>query len=101
MSGFEDSEKTFLSTIVSQSLPSYVVSDYPLFVEFLEKYFEWLEEENNVYYRLIRQLSYEDIDRTVEPFVNNIFETYASLFPKKIATDRTHFIKTLKELYEG
>jgi len=45
-------ENVRTSNLVSSQLPDFVRSDYPKFVTFLEKYYEWLETTDSVSYEI-------------------------------------------------
>ena len=44
------SNEFLISTIINEQLPDFVRDNYPLFVSFLEAYYEWLESEDQTYY---------------------------------------------------
>src|SRR6056300_936947 len=53
-----------LKTIVSKQVPEFVRSDYPIFVEFLKGYYEWLDQHER---RDLLEL--RDIDTTLDEYV--------------------------------
>jgi len=53
-----------LKTIVSKQVPEFVRSDYPIFVEFLKGYYEWLDQHER---RDLLKL--RDIDTTLDEYV--------------------------------
>ena len=59
------------STLLSQVLPDYVVSDHPVFVEFLRAYLEYTEQFGNARGEAVRLETYTDIDQTLDSFVEH------------------------------
>ena len=55
-------QEVLTSKLVKQQLPGFVRDDYPVFVTFLEKYYEWLETNNQVSYELDALRKSTDID---------------------------------------
>ena len=55
-------ENVRTSNLVSSQLPDFVRSDYPKFVTFLEKYYEWLETTDSVSYEINALRNANDID---------------------------------------
>ena len=59
------------SLLIPKQLPEFVRDDpnYQNFVLFLQAYYEWLEENDNVEERAKNILNYVDIDRTTTEFL--------------------------------
>ena len=53
-----------ISTLVNAQLPEFIRSDYPVFVEFLEKYYEFLEQPGNPVYEVKNFQNNHEIDLT-------------------------------------
>lgn len=91
--------KEKLSTLVSSQLPEFVRFDYPTFITFLEAYYEYLEQDSYAQELLQNIKQYNDIDLTVDSFVDYFIKQYISNIPKDIATDKKLLIKNIKDLY--
>jgi hypothetical protein len=96
-----DNQKT--SLLIPQQLPAFIRDDssYATFVAFLEAYYEWLEQTNNVTDRSKNILNYADIDNTTEEFINYFTEEYISYFPQEILANKPAVIKIAKQLYQS
>ena len=60
------------SLLVSSQLPEFIRDEpsYANFVTFLQAYYEWLEQNNNVTDRTKNLLNYKDVDTTTEEFID-------------------------------
>lgn len=91
------------SLLIPQQLPAFIRDDssYATFLAFLEAYYEWLEQNNNVIDRSKNILNYADIDNTTEEFINYFTEEYLSYFPQEILANKPEVVKLAKELYQS
>ena len=97
----ESGQKT--SLLVPSQLPEFIRDnpDYSNFVLFLQAYYEWLEETNNVTDRTKNLLNYKDIDETTTEFLDYFYNDFLSYFPTEILADKQKVIKIAKELYQS
>ena len=97
----ESGQKT--SLLVPSQLPEFIRDnpDYSNFVLFLQAYYEWLEETNNVTDRTKNLLNYKDIDETTTEFLNYFYNDFLSYFPTEILANKQKVIKIAKELYQS
>ena len=92
------------SILVSQQVPEYVNDEYPLFVSFMEAYYEFLEtaqgtQKNNVL-ELSKDLRYiSDVDISINAFERSFFDMYASLIPRDVKVNKETLIKNVLPLY--
>lgn len=96
-----DNIKGKLSSVVSDQLPEFVKSDHPTFVAFLEAYYEWLENNGNAVETTRNARLYNDIDRTVDLFVNYFKRNYLVDLPDNIVNDKRTLLKHIKEFYQA
>jgi hypothetical protein len=91
------------SLLIPQQLPAFIRDDssYATFLAFLEAYYEWLEQTNNVIDRSKNILNYTDIDNTTQEFINYFTEEYLSYFPQEILANKPEVIKLAKQLYQS
>jgi len=92
------------SILVNRQVPEYVREDYPLFITFLEAYYEFLETkqgtQNNDLTQEAKNLrNVSDVDDSLNEFESNFFNTYASLLPRDVAVDKEFLIKNVLPLY--
>jgi len=99
-----DSTTLKTSLLVNKQVPEFVRDEHPLFISFLEAYYEFLETEqgtqNNDLTKISKDLkSIQDIDASIEAFENNFLNEYANLVPKDSVTDKAFLIKNILPLY--
>ena len=92
------------SLLISRQVPEFVRDEYPKFVNFLEAYYEFLENKqtgkNNDLLAKSQDLRYvSDVDYSIDAFEDQFLNTFASLLPKDISVDKAFLIKNLLPLY--
>lgn len=87
------------SLLINRQVPEFVREEYPLFITFLEAYYEFLETENGVYNkgRDLRFLS--DVDVSLNEFENNFFNSFLPFIPKDASLNKETLIKNILPLY--
>ena len=92
------------SLLVNRQVPEFIREENPVFITFLEAYYEYLETKqgtqlNDLTKRAkeIRNLS--DVDDSIEEFEESFFNMYASLVPRDVAADKALLIKNVLPLY--
>ena len=82
-----------LKSIVSKQIPEFAREDYPLFVSFIEAYYEYLDQTQQ---RNITEL--RDIDKTLESFVQH-FKNELDIFGSTYSNiDERLFLRKIKEV---
>lgn len=92
------------SILVSGQVPEFVREEYPLFVTFLEAYYEFLENkqtgQNNDLVNKSKDLRYlSDVDYSINQFEDNFLNTFATFLPKDVQVDKAFLIKQMLPLY--
>ena len=92
------------SLLINRQVPEFIREDHPLFISFLEAYYEFLETEqgtqNNDLTKVSKDLRYlSDIDTSLDAFESNFLNNYANLIPKDITVDKAFLIKNVLPLY--
>ena len=89
------------SLLIQSQLPGFVKDDpdYANFVLFLEAYYEWLEQNNNLTTRSKNLLSYKDIDSTTDEFMNYFVNEFLQYFPAETLISQEQAVKYAKQLY--
>lgn len=98
--------------LVSGHIPSYIVSEYPQFVNFLEAYYKFLEiegdysDETNITYSnpnnlLLNLDSWIDIENTLDIFIKQIRKQQSFDIPETALLDSKRIIKYIHHYYEG
>jgi hypothetical protein len=93
--------KEKISALVSSQLPEFIQSDFPTFVEFIEAYYRFLEQDQGASELLQNARSYNDIDRTTNDFVQYFLNTYAKNIPQGLLGDNRLLVKKIKDLYQA
>ena len=91
------------SLLISSQLPEFIREEpsYDKFVLFLQAYYEWLEQTDNVTDRSKNLLNYKDIDNTTSEFLDYFYNDFLSYFPKEILGDKQKVTKLARELYHS
>ena len=92
------------SLLVNRQVPEFVREEYPLFITFLEAYYEYLETKQGTQINDLttkaKDLKYlSDVDSSIEDFESNFFNSYATLIPKDVEVDKAFLIKNVLPLY--
>lgn len=92
------------SLLINRQVPEFVRDEYPVFVSFLEAYYEFLEQKqgtelNDLTARAKDLRDISDVDLSIEDFEENFFNTFADLIPRDIAVDKSVLIKNVLPLY--
>ena len=92
------------SLLVNRQVPEFVQEEYPLFINFLEAYYEYLETKQgsqlNDLVTKSKDLRYlSDVDYSITDFENSFFNNYADLIPRNVEVDKAFLIKHVLPLY--
>ena len=82
-------------------LSSHINEEYPLFVEFLSGYYEWLETEGSPYHQLRNHLSALDLKESLDGYSNLLKHEYLSTIPEKVLADKEILIKHSKQFFQS
>lgn len=89
-----------ISTLVNQQVPDFVRSDYPNFVLFLQKYYEWMESVGNPLYES-SQIKYNyDLDLASDQYIDQIKKEFLPYFPESLEIDKRTFLKFVNKFYD-
>jgi hypothetical protein len=102
-------EKRYISTYIDSQLPDYVRADHPMFVSFMEAYYEWLESVDNATYGMAKLQDYADIDETIDKFAEQFHNQYLKNFPVQLAinpntkqgVNKKNFVKNIKKFFSN
>lgn len=93
-------EKT-ISNLIQSHFPFYYTEDNPLLIEFVKKYYEWMESQNQTLYHARRLTEYKDIDSTVDQFLVYFKEKYLKNIQFKTAASTKRMVKHSLDLYRA
>jgi hypothetical protein len=99
------------SLLVNRQVPEFIRDEYPLFVSFLEAYYQFLETEryysdnssqrNNLTEKL-KDLRYvSDVDFSLKEFEDQFFNSFISYLPKNTLVTKDFLIKNVLPLYQA
>lgn len=83
---------------INNTIPEFIREDYPQFVTFLEKYYEFLDGEGNPGNILFNKHLY-DIDDLNNSELNKKALELAKDFPQVLQIDRATFYKNIRDIY--
>lgn len=86
--------------LIREQLPEFFLNSGSVIPEFLEAYYEWMEQEDNPSY-VIDELGTQDINYTLDKFYSEFKEEYLDAFPNALATDKTNLLKNIREFYRS
>lgn len=88
------SDRLKTSIVVTRQIPAHIRESYPVFVEFVQRYYEYL------YSNQIHDLeTIHDIDTALEQFLDFFKFELARYFPIHLVDDKKFIIKHLREFY--
>ena len=92
------------SLLVNRQVPEFIREEYPVFITFLEAYYEYLETQQGTQLNDLtakaKDLKFlSDVDFSIEDFESNFFNTYATLIPNDVEVDKEFLIKNVLPLY--
>ena len=93
-----------VSLLINKQVPEFVREEYPVFISFLEAYYEFLENkqgtEKNDLITKSKELKYiSDVDSSIDEFEEQFLNSYATFLPKNTAIDKSLLIKNVLPLY--
>lgn len=88
------------SSDIKYSLPEFIQTDYTTFVSFIEKYFEYMDEDGNPV-NLLLNAQYSDIDDLNDAELNKRATELAVDFPQLLQADRKTLLKKIKNIFES
>ena len=91
------------SLLVKSQLPEFVRDnpDYQNFGLFLQAYYEWMEQQDGVTDRTKNLLSYRDIDKTTDEFIDYFVNDFLPFFPRESLISKVDAVKVARELYQS
>ena len=93
-----------VSLLINKQVPEFVREEYPVFISFLEAYYEFLENkqstQKNDLITKSKELKYiSDVDDSIDEFEEQFLNSYATFLPKETTIDKALLIKNVLPLY--
>lgn len=93
-------EKT--AALIKYHFPQIYREEGPLFIEFVKKYYEWMETANTApVYHTRRMSQYKDIDRSTDEFIVHFKEKYLKDIQLDTETNTVQLLKHSLDLYRS
>ena len=90
-----------ISNLISSQVPFFVRDDHTTFVRFLEAYYEFLEQEDQVVNSIKQVNTYYDVDLTIDDFSAYLYKTFLKLIPEDAIVDKDLILKNIKDFYRA
>ena len=90
-----------ISELVAQQLPDYVSEFYPLFVIFVVKYYEWMEQQGNAQEVIQNIILNADIDTTASSLATKFLSSYLPGMPQTSAADSGFLVKHFRDYFSA
>lgn len=98
-----------ISPSLISNIPQFIKLKYPVFVSFIEAYYEWLENQGSYLRNPLDLQKTIDIDTTFDEFISSFKNQYLLNFPENLAInqdtgqplDSRKLIKHIKSFYEA
>ena len=90
-----------IKDLVDRQLPQFVRTDHATFVTFIEKYYEWMEQNGYTYEAVANLLKYHDVDYAIDSFLKFIQYEFLHHVPDELETDKRKFLKHVREFYRA
>lgn len=86
--------------VVKNQVPGFVRQNHDKFVQFLEAYYEYLDQDQNINDYIRNVISYLDPDKTTEYLLLNFFDELKN-FPKTFSVDKRFIAKHIYDLFHA
>lgn len=98
----KDSHK-LISTQIEKDIPQFIRMEYPNFVTFIVKYYEWMEQQGSPYHFIANALNFADVDRTSLEFLDIFGKAFLSPLPDVIYEQNNiaTLVKNIEQYYSA
>lgn len=90
-----------VSVLVEDQFPEFVREEGPKLVAFIKAYYEWLETTGQATDVSKNILNYQDIDRTVDKFIDYFSREVMHTIPKSVLSDKRLLVKNIQDFYKS
>lgn len=90
-----------ISPLIASQFPAFYREEGPNFIAFMEAYFEWLEQQNNVINHSRSLMEYFDVDTTLQQFIIHFKNEYLNSLPESIIADKKLLVKHIIDFYRS
>lgn len=82
----------YIKNTIASQLPKHIVENYPLFVDFLEAYYEWVET-SGAYSHINKHIDRLFLSESLDSYIDQLKNEYLHFFPKDFDYSEKDFIK--------
>ena len=90
-----------IKDLVEEQMPQFIRTDHATFVTFIEKYYEWMEQNGYTHEAIGNLLKYHDVDYTVDSFLKYMEYEFMHHIPDDLETDKRKLLKRIREFYRA
>ena len=90
-----------ISTLVEQQFPEFIRTDGPMFVAFMEAYYEWMEQTGNAIDANQNLLSYHDVDNTLDAYLEYFEADFLPNIPRSHLANTPNLLKNVSSFYRA
>jgi hypothetical protein len=90
---------TKISDLIDGQVPEWVRAEHPLFIDFLEAYYEWMEQQDQATWAIHKNSDFVDIDHTLEQFIEQFRSKFLTDIPQNVLADKRLLAKNIKDFY--
>jgi len=90
-----------ISQFTASLFPEFYREEGPMFIAFVQAYYEWMESQNETLYHARRLGEYRDVDRTIEDFIIYFKSKFLPNIQFNIASNKEQFIKNSLDFYRA
>lgn len=90
-----------ISNLVESQVPFFVRNDHTNFVTFLEHYYKFLEQEDNLVAVAKNLINNQNIDLTEDEYAERLYKIFMKYIPKDIKADKKLILKHIKDFYRA
>jgi hypothetical protein len=90
-----------LSSQIESQFPGFIREEGPQFVTFLKAYYEYMEQNGKAINATRSIQDYQDIDRTIDNFVEYFRREFMPNIPKDVLADQRLLVKHIREFHQS
>lgn len=88
-----------ISPLIEAQFPAFIREEGPRFVSFLKAYYEYLEQTGKAGDATRSLVEYQDIDRTLDSFVEYFRREFMLNIPQNVLADKRLLVKHIRDFY--
>jgi hypothetical protein len=90
-----------ISKLISNQFPSFYKEEAPLFLAFMEAYYEYMEQEGKMSDAVRNLQSYQDISTTTEEFIQHFIKSFLPSVPQNVLADKKLMVKYITQFNQS